>query len=93
MTSLSDLPLRDSLRGREPYGAPQLHVPIALNVNENTHPLSEGVIEDIVSSVQAAAKTINRYPDREFTTLRQALASYLGHGLAENQIWAANGSN
>ncbi len=93
MTSLSDLPLRDSLRGREPYGAPQLHVPIALNVNENTHPLSKGVIEDIVSSVQAAAKTINRYPDREFTALRQALASYLGHGLAENQIWAANGSN
>lgn len=93
MTSLSDLPLRDSLRGREPYGAPQLHVPVALNVNENTHPLAREVIDDIVSGVQEAAKFINRYPDREFTKLRQALASYLGHGLEENQIWAANGSN
>lgn len=93
MTSLSDLPLRDSLRGREPYGAPQLNVPIALNVNENTHELPSEVIKDIVKRVGEAAHNINRYPDREFEALRVALANYLGHSLAANQIWAANGSN
>ena len=93
MTSLSDLPLRDSLRGREPYGAPQLNVPVALNVNENTHELPDDVIADIIKRVGAAAHNVNRYPDREFEGLRAALAKYLGHGLTSNQIWAANGSN
>ena len=93
MTSLSDLPLRESLRGREPYGAPQLSVPVALNVNENTHELPEDVIKDIVKRVGAVAHGINRYPDREFEGLRKALANYLGHNLDTNQIWAANGSN
>ncbi len=93
MTSLSDLPLRDSLRGREPYGAPQLNVSVALNVNENTHELPQDVINDIVKRVGAAAHNINRYPDREFESLRQALAKYLGHDLTASQIWAANGSN
>ncbi len=93
MTSLSDLPLRDSLRGREPYGAPQLNVPVSLNVNENTHELPDAVIKDIVKRVGEAAHGINRYPDREFETLREALAKYLGHGLTGKQIWAANGSN
>ncbi|HJB63124.1 MAG TPA: histidinol-phosphate transaminase, partial [Candidatus Microbacterium pullistercoris] len=31
--------------------------------------------------------------DREFTDLREAFASYLGHGLTPEQIWAGNGSN
>ena len=35
----------------------------------------------------------NRYPDREFTELRESLAAYLGHGLTADHIWAANGSN
>jgi histidinol-phosphate aminotransferase len=93
VTSLSDLPLRDSLRGREPYGAPQLNVPVALNVNENTHELPDDVIADIIKRVGAAAHNVNRYPDREFEGLRAALAKYLGHGLTSTQIWAANGSN
>ncbi len=93
MTSLSDLPLRDSLRGREPYGAPQLNVPVSLNVNENTHELPDAVIKDIVKRVGEAAHGINRYPDREFEALREALAKYLGHGLTGKQLWAANGSN
>ena len=49
MTSLSELPIRDDLRGRSPYGAPQRPVPVALNVNENTHPVPEDVAADIVS--------------------------------------------
>ncbi|MCD1572114.1 histidinol-phosphate transaminase [Agromyces mediolanus] len=93
MTSFEDLPIRDDLRGRSPYGAPQKVVPVALNVNENTHPIPEDVAHDIVARVAAAILQLNRYPDREFTELREAFARYLGHGLTPEQIWAANGSN
>ena len=93
MTSFSELPIRDDLRGRSPYGAPQRPVPVALNVNENTHPVPDDVAADIVARVAAAVGGVNRYPDREFTELRTAFARYLGHGLAPENIWAANGSN
>ena len=93
MTSLSDLPLRSNLVGKQPYGAPQDPVPVSLNVNENTHPLPEAVVEDIVASLAQAVRSVNRYPDREFMGLREELARYLGHGLTAEQLWAANGSN
>jgi len=93
MTELNDLPIRDSLRGRTPYGAPQLHVPVALNVNENTHGLSEEVLVEVIRRIAESLGSINRYPDREFTHLREALAGYVGHGLGSENIWAANGSN
>jgi histidinol-phosphate aminotransferase len=97
--TLEDLPIRDDLRGQSPYGAPQKHVRVQLNVNENTHPVPADVAEDIVSSIRQALTTVNRYPDREFTELRQSLADYLqrdlapGQALGPEQIWAANGSN
>jgi len=62
-------------------------------VNENTHPIPEAVVEDVVASLAAAVRGVNRYPDREFLELRGALAGYLGHGLTADQLWAANGSN
>jgi len=93
VVNLSDLPIRDDLRGLVPYGAPQLSVPVALNVNENTHGIPEDVARDIVESLAAAILNINRYPDREFAELRESLADYVGHGLTAENIWAANGSN
>ena len=86
-------PLREELRGIEPYGAPQLDVPVQLNVNENPYPPSEAVVADVAGSVAEATRTLNRYPDREFAALRGALADYLGHGVRPEQVWAANGSN
>src|SRR6478752_5041255 len=90
-------PLRAELRGLEPYGAPQLDVPVQLNVNENPYGPSAACVADIASSVAAAATTLNRYPDREFVELRTALAAYLSrdapHGIGAEQVWAANGSN
>jgi len=91
--TLDDLPIRNDLRGQTPYGAPQEHVRVQLNVNENTHPVPQDVADDIVASIRQALATVNRYPDREFTTLRESLAGYLGHDLSAAQIWAANGSN
>jgi histidinol-phosphate aminotransferase len=93
VTSLDELPLRDDLRGRSPYGAPQLDVPVRLNTNENSSPLPAALLTDITAAVAAEAAGLNRYPDRDAVALRADLAAYLGHGLATGQVWAANGSN
>jgi histidinol-phosphate aminotransferase len=90
---MTPLPLREELHGIEPYGAPQLDVPVLLNVNENPYPPSAAVVAEIERAVSEAARDLNRYPDREFFELREALAGYLGHGVTPDQIWAANGSN
>ncbi|MGD1257593.1 histidinol-phosphate transaminase [Mycobacterium seoulense] len=94
---LDDLPLRDDLRGKSPYGAPQLAVPVRLNTNENPHPPSRALVDDVVRSVAEAAADLHRYPDRDATDLRRDLAAYLtaqtGVRLGVENVWAANGSN
>jgi histidinol-phosphate aminotransferase len=94
---LDELPLRDELRGQQPYGAPQFDVAVALNVNENPYPPSERVVAEIAAAAGAVARTLNRYPDRDAPALRADLASYLtaesGVGLDADRVWAANGSN
>ena len=72
------LPLREELRGIEPYGAPQLDLPVLLNVNENPYPPSEAVVADVAAAVADATRSLNRYPDREFVALRAALADFVG---------------
>ena len=98
--SASFPPLREELQGIEPYGAPQLSLeqaPVQLNVNENPYGPSSEVAADIARSVGEAAASLNRYPDREFTELRGALAAYLetsgGTDITPDMVWAANGSN
>ena len=88
--------LRDDLRGEKPYGAPQLDVPVRLNTNENSYPVPPSVVAEITTAVGAVAADLNRYPDREFTELRTALAAYLsssGTAVDAAQVWAGNGSN
>ncbi len=87
------VPIRDDLRGFEPYGAPQIPDVINLNVNENPYAPGASVVADIARAVGDAAAKLNRYPDREAWELRQALAAYLGHRLTPESVWAANGSN
>jgi len=72
------LPIRDDLKGLHPYGAPQLDVRVQLNTNENPYGPSESLQNAIAEAVRAVAGTLNRY---------------LGHGLTEENTWAANGSN
>jgi len=91
--SLEDLPLRPGLRGQQPYGAPQLDVPVRLNVNENPYPPSAALVADLARAVERVAGGLNRYPDRDAIALRADLATYLGHGLGSDRVWAANGSN
>ncbi|MFF8385408.1 histidinol-phosphate transaminase [Streptomyces kanasensis] len=94
---IDDLPIRDELRGKSPYGAPQLDVPVRLNTNENPYPLPEPLVERIAERVREAARALNRYPDRDAVELRTELARYLtrttGHEVGTRQVWAANGSN
>lgn len=97
MTGIDDLPVRDELRGKSPYGAPQLDVPVRLNTNENPYPLPEALVERIAERVREAARNLNRYPDRDAVELRTRLAAYLtttsGHEVGPADVWAANGSN
>ncbi|WIM98157.1 histidinol-phosphate transaminase [Actinoplanes oblitus] len=93
MTTIDELPIRDDLRGKTPYGAPQLDVPVRLNTNENSYPVPDDVVEAIGKAVQAELRDLNRYPDRDVIGLRTELAGYLGHGLTTANVWAANGSN
>jgi histidinol-phosphate aminotransferase len=94
---LADLPLRDNLRGKSAYGAPQLDVPVRLNTNENPHPPSAALVEETATAVRAAAAQLHRYPDRDAVDLRRDLAAYLtratGVEVAGENVWAANGSN
>ncbi|WFB10054.1 histidinol-phosphate transaminase [Streptomyces sp. LX-29] len=91
------LPIRDELRGKSPYGAPQLDVPVRLNTNENPYPLPEPLVARIAERVAEAARHLNRYPDRDAVELRTELAKYLsrtaGHPVETANVWAANGSN
>ncbi|MBF6340571.1 histidinol-phosphate transaminase [Nocardia abscessus] len=95
--TLDELPLRENLRGKKPYGAPQLTVPVQLNTNENPHPPSRALIDDVADSIRAAAADLHRYPDRDAVALRTDLARYLttqtGIALDTGNVWAANGSN
>jgi histidinol-phosphate aminotransferase len=95
--TLADLPLREDLRGKSPYGAPQLNVPVRLNTNENPHPPTKALVDDVTASVQAVAGDLHRYPDRDAVALRTDLAAYLtaqtGTELSVENLWAANGSN
>jgi histidinol-phosphate aminotransferase len=91
------LPLRPDLRGASPYGAPQIAHVIALNTNENPHPLPADVRDRVMDRIAEITSNLNRYPDRDAIELRTKLSSYinaLSRGRFDyRNIWAANGSN
>ena len=68
-----------------------------LNTNENPHPPTKALVDDVVRSVREAAGDLHRYPDRDAVALRRDLAAYLtaqtGTQLGVENLWAANGSN
>jgi histidinol-phosphate/aromatic aminotransferase/cobyric acid decarboxylase-like protein len=81
--------VRDDLAGMVPYGAPQLDVPVRLNTNETPYAVPADVLDALAEAVRGLE--LHRYPDREATELREALALHTGHGF--EGTWAANGSN
>jgi histidinol-phosphate aminotransferase len=71
------------------YHSPQVEVDVRLNTNESAEPPPE----QFTLALQAAvAETgLNRYPDRQATELRAAIAA--AHGVAPDHVWCGNGSN
>ncbi|HLI57181.1 MAG TPA: histidinol-phosphate transaminase [Actinomycetota bacterium] len=80
---------RPDLDDLVPYGAPQLDVAVRLNVNESPYPPPPAVMEDMARRIGGLA--LNRYPDRDFRAVREALARHAG--TLTERIWVANGSN
>jgi len=91
------LPLRRDLAPLSPYGAPQVPAEATLNTNENPYAPSPALAKAIAERVQQVALNLNRYPDRDATSLRHALASFVNKlsdtSFGSDQVWAANGSN
>jgi len=91
------LPLREELAPMSPYGAPQVSAQASLNTNENPFSPSPALIAAIAERVSQIGAELNRYPDREATALRTALANYInsqsGTSIDFSNVWAANGSN
>ena len=71
------------------YHSAQVDVDVRLNTNESPLPPPPVWLEAFRAGLEGV--DFNRYPDREATALRQALAD--SHGVGPERIFCANGSN
>jgi histidinol-phosphate aminotransferase len=71
------------------YHSPQLDVRVRLNTNESPVAPPERWRAEVAAELAGVAW--HRYPDRQATTLRAALARH--HGVDPDWVFAANGSN
>ena len=71
------------------YHSPQVEVEVRLNTNESPEPPPVAFVEALAAELRSIA--LHRYPDREATALRAALAAY--HGVEPDRVFCANGSN
>ncbi len=82
-------PIRPDLRSLEGYHSAQIDVEVRLNTNESPLPPPIGWYEALAEGVSKIE--FNRYPDRQATELRAALAA--SHGVEPGRVFCANGSN
>jgi histidinol-phosphate aminotransferase len=80
---------RDDLALMEGYHSPQVDVAVRLNTNEAPEPPPAGFSDALAAEM--ARLDWHRYPDRSYSALREAIAAH--HGVAPEQVFAANGSN
>ena len=80
---------RDDLALMDGYHSPQLDVAVRLNTNESPYGPPEAWVDELAGALGDVAW--NRYPDREATALREALADH--HGTTPDRVFVANGSN
>lgn len=89
-TDTDDLPtVRPDLVALTGYHSPQVEVEVRLNTNESPLAPPDAWLEEFQRELTQL--DFNRYPDREATALRQALAD--SHGVDPSRIFCANGSN
>jgi histidinol-phosphate aminotransferase len=83
------VPIRPDLVSLDGYHSPQVDVEVRLNTNESPLPPPDAwlaALRDELGRID-----FNRYPDRQASDLRQALAR--SHGVRPEQVFCANGSN
>jgi histidinol-phosphate aminotransferase len=83
------VPIRPDLVSLDGYHSPQVDVEVRLNTNESPLPPPDAwlaALRDELGRID-----FNRYPDRQASELRQALAR--SHGVLPEQVFCANGSN
>lgn len=83
------IPVRDDLRELEGYHSPQVDVRVRLNTNES--PLPPPAAWRDTFAAELSRVEWHRYPDRQATELREAIAEL--HGVTPEMVFAANGSN
>ena len=86
---VTKVPVRDDLRALEGYHSPQVQVRVRLNTNESPVPPPAAWRDAFAAELSRVEW--HRYPDRAATALREGIAAL--HGVAPQQIFAANGSN
>lgn len=80
---------RSDLGALEGYHSPQLDVSVRLNTNESPYPPPDAFVDAWLDDLRATP--LNRYPDRDATQLRRAVATSLGQ--PAERVVCANGSN
>ena len=83
------IPVRDDLRALEGYHSPQVDVRVRLNTNESPLPPPSAWRDAFAAELSRVEW--HRYPDRQATELREAIAAM--HGVSADMVFAANGSN
>jgi len=69
--TLDALPLRADLRGKTPYGAPQLDVAVRLNTNENSYPVPEPVVRLQTALCRLVTRSSGGFPPSRRSWLRR----------------------
>ncbi|MHB8329907.1 MAG: histidinol-phosphate transaminase [Acidimicrobiales bacterium] len=83
------VPVRTDLAELEEYHSPQVDVAVRLNVNESPLAPPDQWRAELQAEIGRIA--FHRYPDRQATELRSALAE--SHDMRPEQVFCANGSN
>jgi histidinol-phosphate aminotransferase len=85
----SAVPIRPDLVSLDGYHSPQVDVDVRLNTNESPLPPPDAWLAAL--QVELGRIHFNRYPDRQASELRAAVAA--SHGVGPDQVFCANGSN
>jgi len=83
------VPRRPDLTELAGYHSPQVDVEVRLNTNESPVGPPEGWLVELLDELRRVP--FHRYPDRQATALRAALAAH--HGVEPEEVFCAVGSN
>ena len=81
--------MRPDLVSVAPYVSPQRPAKYRMNTNETPYAPPVALVEEVADELKRA--TLNRYPDRDATSLYDAISEHVGW--PRDGLWVANGSN